>query len=126
VNPRNSPYPKYWEAWIMDRVAIWAVVESKPGKENEVEAFLKSAQPLAEQEPETTSWYAVRIGPSKFGIFDTFPSEKGRQAHLSGDIAKALIAKAPELFSKAPEINKIDILASKAPKATGVAGGRGD
>jgi len=107
----------------MDQVAIWAVVESKPGKENEVEAFLKSALPLAEREPETTSWYAVKIGPSKFGIFDTFPGEKGRDAHLSGDIAKALMAKAPELFSKAPEIHKIDILASKTPKATGVAAG---
>jgi quinol monooxygenase YgiN len=110
----------------MDQVAIWAVVESKPGKENEVEAFLKSAQPLAEREPETTSWYAVKIGPSKFGIFDTFPSEKGRQAHLSGEIAKALMAKAPELFSKAPEIHQISILASKTPKITGAASGHGD
>ena len=110
----------------MDRVAIWAVVESKPGKENEVEAFLKSALPLAEREPETTSWYAVKIGPSKFGIFDTFPGEKGRDAHLSGDIAKALMAKAPELFSKAPEINKMDILASKTPKAAGAAAGPRD
>ena len=110
----------------MDKVAIWAVVESKPGKENEVEAFLKSAQPLAEREPETTSWYAVKIGPSKFGIFDTFPGEKGRDAHLSGDIAKALMAKAPELFSKAPEIHKIDILASKTPKAAGAVAGQRD
>jgi quinol monooxygenase YgiN len=111
---------------IMDQVAIWAVVESKPGKENEVEAFLKSAQPLAEREPETTSWYAVRIGPSKFGIFDTFPDEKGRQAHLTGEIAKALFAKAPELFSKEPEIHKLSILASKTPKATGAAAGHRD
>jgi len=110
----------------MDQVAIWAVVESKPGKENEVEAFLKSALPLAEREPETTSWYAVKIGPTKFGIFDTFPGEKGRDAHLSGDIAKALMAKAPELFSKAPEIHKIDILASKTLKATGAAAGQRD
>jgi len=126
VNTRNSPYPKSWEAMAMDQVAIWAVVESKPGKENEVEAFLKSAQPLAEREPETTSRYAVKIGPSKFGIFDTFPSEKGRQAHLSGEIAKALMAKAPELFSKAPEIHQISILASKTPKITGAASGHGD
>jgi quinol monooxygenase YgiN len=126
VNPRNSPYPKDWEALIMDQVAIWAVVESKPGKENEVEAFLKSAQPLAEKEAETTSWYAVRIGPSKFGIFDTFPNEKGRQAHLTGEIAKALFAKAPELFSKEPEIHKLSILASKTPKATGAAAGHRD
>ena len=110
----------------MDQVAIWAVVESKPGKENEVEAFLKSAQPLAEREPQTTSWYAVKIDRSKFAIFDTFPDDKGRQAHLTGEIAKALMAKAPELFSKPPEIYQLDILASKTPKATGVAGGHGD
>jgi quinol monooxygenase YgiN len=119
-------YPKDWEVLIMDQVAIWAVVESKPGKENEVEAFLKSAQPLAEREPQTTSWYAVKIDPSKFAIFDTFPDDKGRQAHLAGEIAKALMAKAPELFSKPPEIYQLDILASKTPKATGVAGGHGD
>jgi quinol monooxygenase YgiN len=110
----------------MDQVAIWAVVESKPGKENEVEAFLKSALSLAEKEPETTSWYAVRIGPSKFGIFDTFPDERGRVAHLTGEIAKALAAKAPELFAKEPEIHRVSILASKTPKATGAAAGRGD
>jgi len=82
----------------MDRVGLWAVLESKPGKEKEVEAFLKSAQPLADREPETSSWYAVKIGPSKFGIFDTFADEKGQQAHLTGEIAKALFARATELF----------------------------
>jgi quinol monooxygenase YgiN len=110
----------------MDQVAIWAVVESKPGKENEVEAFLKSAQPLAEREPETTSWYAVKIGPSKFGIFDTFPDERGRAAHLTGEIAKALFAKAPELFSKEPEIHRLSILASKTPKASTAGAGQSD
>src|ERR1700688_2798620 len=110
----------------MDRVAIWAVVESKPGKEDEVEAFLKSAQSLAEKEPETTSWYAVRIGLAKFGIFDTFPDERERVAHLTGEIAKALAAKAPELFAKEPEIHRVSILASKTPKATGTAAGGGD
>ena len=110
----------------MDQVAIWAVLESKPGKENEVEAFLKSAQPLAEREPETSSWYAVKIAPSKFGIFDAFPNEKGLQAHLTGEIAKALFARAKELFSKEPEINKLTILASIAPRTTGAAAGRGD
>jgi quinol monooxygenase YgiN len=98
----------------MDRVALWAVMESKPGKENEVEAFLKSAQPLAEREAETTSWYAVRIGPTTFGIFDTFPNERGQVAHLTGEIAKALMARAPELFAKEPEIHRLSILASKA------------
>jgi quinol monooxygenase YgiN len=110
----------------MDKLAIWAVVESKPGKENEVEAFLKSAQPLAEREPGTTSWYAVKIGPSRFGIFDTFAEESGREAHLTGEIAKALFAKAPELFSKAPEINKLTILAAKMPAATKGTAGHGD
>ncbi len=110
----------------MDKVAIWAVVESKPGKEEEVEAFLKSAQSLAEREAETTSWYAVRIGPSKFGIFDTFPDERGRVAHLTGEIAKALAAKAPDLFAGEPEIHRLSILASKTPKATGAAAGHRD
>lgn len=98
----------------MDKLAIWAKVEAKPGKENEVEAFLKSAQPLAVQENGTTTWYAVKLGPSTFAIFDTFPDEKSREAHLTGPIAKALMAKASELFSKPPEINKLGILASKA------------
>ena len=105
----------------MDRVGLWAVLESKPGKENEVEAFLKSAQPLAEREPQTSSWYAVKIGPSKFGIFDTFADENGQQAHLTGEIAKALFARATELFSKEPEINKLSILASITPRKTGAA-----
>ncbi|HUN63613.1 MAG TPA: hypothetical protein VMU53_16560 [Candidatus Sulfotelmatobacter sp.] len=98
----------------MAKLAIWAVVESKPGKEKEVEEFLKSAQPLAEKEVGTLTWYALKIGPSKFGIFDTFANESGRDAHLAGDIAKALVAKAKDLFSKDPEIHKIDVLAAKA------------
>ena len=110
----------------MDHVAIWAVVESKPGKEEEVEAFLKSAQSLAEREAETTSWYAVRIGPAKFGIFDTFPDERGRVAHLTGEIAKALAAKAPDLFAKEPEIRRLSILASKTPKHSLSAAGQCD
>jgi quinol monooxygenase YgiN len=107
----------------MDKLAIWAAVEAKPGKESEVESFLKSALPLAEKETGTTSWYAVQIGPLKFGIFDTFPDEDARNAHMTGEIAKALFAKAPELFSKEPEINKLTILAAKtltaAKKASG-------
>jgi quinol monooxygenase YgiN len=99
----------------MDKLAIWAMLEAKPGKEKEVEAFLKSALPLAERETGTTSWYALKIAPSKFGIFDTFADEAGRNAHLNGEIAKALFAKAAELFSKEPEIHKPEILASKAP-----------
>jgi quinol monooxygenase YgiN len=97
----------------MSKLGIWAVLESKPGKEQEVEAFLKSAQPLAEAEEQTISWYAIKLGPGKFGIFDTFADEKGREAHLHGEIAKALFAKAGELLAKAPEISKLDILAAK-------------
>jgi quinol monooxygenase YgiN len=101
----------------MDKFALWAQLEAKPGKEAEVEAFLKSAQPLAMQEAGTTTWYALKIGPSKYGIFDTFADENGRNAHLTGEIAKALFARAEELFAKAPEIDKPEILAAKAPGA---------
>jgi quinol monooxygenase YgiN len=101
------------EEIIMGKLAIWAQLEAKPGKEQEVEKFLKSAQPLAEQEPGTISWYAIKMGPSKYGIFDTFADENGRNAHLNGEIAKALFAKAQELFSKPPEVAKPEILASK-------------
>ena len=102
----------------MDTLAIWAQLEAKSGKEKEVEDFLKSAQPLAVKEQGTTTWYAIKLGPSKFGIFDTFPNEESRDAHLSGDIAKALFAKAESLFAKPPEIHKLEILASKNPGAT--------
>jgi len=102
----------------MNKFAIWAQLEAKSGKEKEVEEFLKSAQPLAEKESGTTAWYAVKIGPAKFGIFDTFADEQGRDAHLNGEIAKALFAKAQELFAKEPEIHKIAILAEKAPGAS--------
>ncbi len=101
----------------MDKFAIWAQMEAKPGKEQEVEAFLKSAQPLAEQESGTTTWYALKIGPSKYGIFDTFANEDARNAHLGGEIAKALFAQAEDLFVRAPEIDKPEILAVKAPGA---------
>ena len=102
----------------MNKFAIWAQLEAKPGKEREVEEFLKSAQPLAEKESGTTAWYAVKIGPAKFGIFDTFADEQGRDAHLNGEIAKALFARAQELFAKEPEIHKIAILAEKAAGAS--------
>lgn len=101
----------------MDKFALWAQLEAKPGKEMEVEAFLKSAQPMAMEESGTTTWYALKIGPGKYGIFDTFADEKARTAHLNGDIAKALFAKAADLFAKAPEIDKPEILAVKAPGA---------
>ncbi len=101
----------------MDTKALWAYMEAKPGKEQEVEEFLKSALPLAQAEAGTTTWYALKIGPSQFGIFDTFTGDAGRQAHLSGPIAKALMERAGELLAKPPEIDQVDILAVKAPGA---------
>ena len=101
----------------MDKFALLATLEAKPGKEKEVEEFLKSAQPLATVEPGTTTWYALKLGPAKFGIFDTFKDEAGRDAHLNGEIAKALMAKAGELLAKPPQIEKVELLASKAPEA---------
>jgi len=97
----------------MAKFAILAHMEAKPGKEDEVAAFLESALPLVEEEPGTVTWYAVRFGPSLFGIFDTFDDESGRQAHLNGKVAAALMEKADELFSTAPEIQQIDVLAAK-------------
>ena len=97
----------------MSKVSIWAQLDAKPGKEKELEEFLKSAQPLAVSEPLTLTWYAIKLGPGKYGIFDTFADETGRNAHLNGPIAKALFAKADELLAKPPQIAKPDILASK-------------
>ena len=99
----------------MAKPAIWAEVEAKPGKEQAVAEFLKSAQALAEEEQGTLSWYAVRLGGANFGIFDTFADEKGREAHLNGKIAKALFAKTEELFVREPKVHKIEILAAKIP-----------
>jgi quinol monooxygenase YgiN len=99
----------------MSKIGIWAQLEAKPGKEKDLEDFLKSAQPLAEAEKLTLTWYAIKMGPGKFGIFDTFADENGRNAHLSGEIAKALFARADELLAKPPEIAKPEILAAKGP-----------
>ena len=108
----------------MEKLAIWAYLEAKPGKEKEVEDFLKSAQPLADKEAATVAWYAVKLSPSTFGIFDTFADEAGRNAHISGDIAKALFAKAKDLFAKDPQIHKPEILASKSSGGAKGASGR--
>jgi len=97
----------------VDQLALLAVLQAKPGKEKEVEDFLKSAQPLAQREPGTTTWYAWKIAPSKYGILDTFANEEGRNAHLNGDIAKALFARAEERCAAPPQVDKLEILASK-------------
>lgn len=99
----------------MVKVALFVKLEAKPGKEADVESFLLSGLPLVEQEPATTAWFAIRLGPSTFGIFDAFPDETGRQAHLSGKVAAALMEKAGELFSTPPSIEKADVLAAKLP-----------
>ncbi len=98
---------------MMVTKALLVRLEAKPGKETELEAFLKSALPLAEGEPATTTWFALKFGPFTFGIYDAFPDEAGRQAHLTGDIAKALFAKADELLSVPPVIEQVDVLAAK-------------
>ena len=97
----------------MEKFALLARVEAKPGKENEVLEFLKSALPLAQDEPDTVRWYALKIGPSTFGIFDTFETEAGRQAHLSGKIAAALMANASALLAKDPIIEQVELIAIK-------------
>lgn len=99
----------------MVKTALFVRLEAKPGKEAEVESFLKSGLPLVEAEPATIAWFGIRLGPSTFGIFDAFPDEAGRQAHLSGKVAAALMAKASELFSTPPAIEKVDVLAAKLP-----------
>lgn len=97
----------------MVKFGLFVRLEAKPGKEEEVAAFLSGALPLAEKEPATTAWFAIRIGPSTFGVFDVFPDEAGRQAHLSGPIAAALMEKASELLAHPPTIEKVDVLAAK-------------
>lgn len=106
----------------MVKAAIWAQLNAKPGKESELEEFLKSAQPLAEREKDTVSWYAVKMSPSSFGIFDTFADDAGRQAHLNGEIAKALMSKAKELLASDPQIHQIEVIASKTGASASRAG----
>lgn len=100
----------------MDKVALFVRLEAKPGKEKEVERFLKDGLPLVMQEPATTSWYGIRLGPSTFGIFDSFPDESGREAHLSGKVAAALMERSGELFAMPPSIERVDVLAEKLPR----------
>ena len=99
----------------MVKAALFVRLEAKPGKEKEVEDFLRSGLPLVEEEPATTAWFGIRLGPSTFGIFDAFPDDAGREAHLAGKVAAALTAKAGELFARPPSIEKADVLAAKLP-----------
>lgn len=99
----------------MVNVGLFVRLEAKPGKEAEVESFLKGGLAIVEEEPATVAWFAIRLGPSTFGIFDAFPDDAGRQAHLSGRVAEALMAKASELLAEPPAIEKVDVLAAKLP-----------
>jgi len=100
----------------MSKYALYVPLEAKPGKEKEVADFLRAAVPLVNAEPGTISWFAIQEGPSRFAIFDTFDDDAGRNAHLNGKVAAALMEKASDLLAKAPEINRIDILADKLPR----------
>jgi quinol monooxygenase YgiN len=97
-------------------VALLVRLEAKPGKEAEVEEFLRGSLSIVEEEPATTTWFALKLGPSTFGIFDTFPDDAGRQAHLSGRVAAALMQKASELLAQPPVIEKVEVLAAKLPR----------
>ena len=99
----------------MIKLALLVRLESKPEKAAEMESFLRGALPLVEQEPATLAWFGIRLGPTTFGIFDAFSDESGRQAHLSGKVAAALMAKAAELLAEPPVIEKADVLAVKLP-----------
>ena len=96
----------------MEAIGLLVTLEARRGKEADAEAFLKSAQPLALDEKGTLRWYAIKLAPGKFRIFDTFSNEAGRTAHLSGEIAKALGARANELLAVPPHVEKVEVLAS--------------
>ena len=100
---------------IMTTVGLLVRLEAQSGREDEVASFLEGALPLVQAEPETTAWFAIRLGPSTFGIFDAFPNDSGRHAHLNGQVAAALMEGASELFSEAPVIEQVDVLADKLP-----------
>jgi quinol monooxygenase YgiN len=99
----------------MVKVALWVRLQAKPGKEQEVRDFLTSALALANREATTPVWFALQLEPATFAIFDAFAADSGRQAHLAGDIAKALMAEAPRLLADAPKIEMVDVLAAKLP-----------
>jgi quinol monooxygenase YgiN len=100
----------------MVKLALLVRLEAKPGKQAEVESFLRSGLAIVQEEPATIAWFAIRLGPTTFGIFDAFPDEAGRQAHLSGKVAAALMSKASELLAHPPVIEKVEVLAAKLPQ----------
>jgi len=101
----------------MPTLSLFVRLEAKPGKEAEVAAFLRKGLELARQEATTPVWFALQMGPSTFGVFDAFADEAGRQTHLNGPIAQALIAQAPHLLASAPVIERVEVLGAKLPQA---------
>ena len=97
-------------------VGLLVPLKAKPGKEEDVVSFLEGGLQLVEEEPDTTAWFAIRLGPSEFAIFDAFPHDSGRQSHLTGRVAEALMAQASELFAEPPEIRSADVIAAKLPR----------
>src|SRR2546427_8952178 len=97
----------------MTKKALFVRLEAKPGKESQVAEFLRSGQPLVQEEPGTIAWFGIQLGPTTFAIFDAFADDAGRDAHLSGKVAKALMEKAPELLAEPPKIEKADVLADR-------------
>jgi quinol monooxygenase YgiN len=95
-------------------VGLLVRIEALPGREAEVESFLEQGLAIVQEEPATTTWYAIRLGPSTFGIFDTFPDQDGRQAHLTGRVAAALMGNVGKLIAE-PTIEQVDVLAAKLP-----------
>jgi len=100
----------------MPTVSLFVRLEAKPGKEHDVAAFLKQGLELANQEPTTPVWFALQLGPTTFGVFDAFRVEAGRQNHLNGPIARALMAQAPHLLASPPVIERIDVLGAKVAR----------
>ena len=100
----------------MTNVGLMVRLEAKKGKEAEVERFLKNGLQLVNNEHDTITWYALKLGPTTYGIFDTFADNRGRETHLAGEVAKELKKRTTELFSQPPTIEKIDILAVKMPE----------
>jgi quinol monooxygenase YgiN len=95
-------------------VGLLVRIEALPGREAEVQQFLEGGLQIVQQEPGTVTWYAIRLGPTTFGIFDTFADDAGRQAHLSGQVAAALMENVGKLFGE-PTIEQVDVLAAKLP-----------
>jgi len=100
----------------MVTLSVFVHMKAKPGREKEVEEFLKGGLAIVEQEPGTIAWFAIKTAPGIYGIFDVFENEAGREAHLTGRVAAALFAKAPDLFSETPTVGKPEVLAAKVPK----------